>query len=74
MNKDKFNLKIGSLLKEGREKKKMTLSDVSKKSGRAISTISDNERGINDIPFSVVVEYCNIYGLDINELVKKANE
>ena len=60
---------VGERLKEARLKRGFTLKDVSDRTGRGQSSISDNERGLNDIPFSVILEYCDIYGINVNDLV-----
>lgn len=63
-----FYKKLGANLKKEREKKGYTLKVVAEKMGRGVSTVSDNERGITEIPFSVIVEYCNLYGVSVDDI------
>lgn len=66
-----FYERVGSYLRQARLNKGYTYSQVSQLTGRAISTISDNERGVNDIPFSVILQYCDIYDISVDDLPKE---
>lgn len=63
-----FYAKLGANLRSARKNKGLTLVEVSNKMNRGVATISDNERGITEIPFSIIMEYCTIYGVDINDI------
>ena len=63
-----FYVSLGNNLRKARKRKGLTLKDVSKRLNRGVATISDNERGITEIPFSVIMEYCKLYEVNINDI------
>ncbi len=58
---------IGSLLKEIREEKRLTLRTVAEGYGKDNSTISKWETGDNKISAEELVNYVNYLGLDIDQ-------
>lgn len=68
----KYNANLGNLLREARKAKGLTLEQVSEITDRKKSSISDNERGKNSTPILVLFAYCDIYGIDADEVMKKA--
>lgn len=66
-----FYKKLGENLRTARLNKGYTLQQVSSIMKRGVATISDNELGKTEIPFSVIMEYCKVYDVDINEITPK---
>lgn len=67
----KFYEALGANLRRERKKKGYTLKEVADKMGRGVSTVSENERGITEIPFSVIIEYCALYGVSVDDITPK---
>lgn len=67
-----FNKELGKLLKESREAVNLTQEEVAEATGRKKSSISDNERGVNSTPITVLIAYSELYQVDPDELLKSA--
>lgn len=66
-----FYKELGGNLKKARKAKGLTQTQVAKILNKGVATVSDNERGITEIPFSVIIEYCKLYGVDIETITPK---
>lgn len=67
----RFYVKLGANLRKARKRKGLTLTEVATLTNRGVSTVSENERGFTEIPFSVIMEYCKIYEVNIEDITPK---
>lgn len=72
MGKSPIDYAIGRELRRLREHSGMNLDEVSLRVHKAATTISEHERGVISVPLSVFFEYCSVYGVDPDEIVKRA--
>ena len=62
-------LKIGKFISECRKQKKLTQMQLSEKLGITDKAISKWERGIAMPDSSIMLELCDILGINVNELL-----
>lgn len=68
--KKNFYQTVGERLRAARKRKGYTQQEVAVLLGRKKSSVSDNERGLNDIPISIIINYCKLYEIEVEDLVK----
>ena len=63
---------LKSVIKEEREKKKLSLSELARRSGHAVSTLHAIENGKNNNPsYRTVADICAALGLSLDELEQR---
>lgn len=72
MGKSPIDYAIGRELRKLRERSGMNLDELPTRIHKAATTISEHERGVISVPLSVFFDYCEIYGVDAAEIVKRA--
>ena len=63
-----LDMKIGRELKIMRESRGLSLQDVADKVGKSRYTIHGYEKGRNSISASLLIELCELYGYNINDV------
>lgn len=67
-----MNKKIGSLLREEREKRDLSLADVAFRMGYSSrNTVSKIELGTTQITVDQLQKYCDAVGCDMYEILRK---
>lgn len=66
-----FYITLGSLLKEYREKRKMTQSEVAERLGITKAAISNYETGYRVISAKALKDYCKAVGVSVDEVFKR---
>ena len=66
---DDFDVRLGMLLREEREKKGITLQEIADKIGVTKTTVSRWELGTRSMYASSLKDYCKACGIDINEYI-----
>ena len=66
---DDFDVRLGMLLREEREKKGITLQEIADKIGVTKTTVSRWELGTRSMYASSLKDYCKACGIDINEII-----
>lgn len=62
--------KLGNKIKEIRTSNNLTLQEFADSLGyTSLSTINKIEKGVNDIGFTQLIKLCQLYNMDLNELV-----
>lgn len=62
---------LGARLRTKRQEKKLTLNDVSKKSGISLQTIMNIENGKMKYPWTqTLYKICNVLDIELDELLK----
>ena len=67
---DDFDIRLGSILREEREKKGITLQQIADKIGVTKTTVSRWELGTRSMYASSLKDYCKACGIDINEIIR----
>ena len=66
---------LKSVIKEEREKKKLSLSELARRSGHAVSTLHAIESGKNSNPsYRTVADICAALGLSLDELEQRIQD
>lgn len=71
---EKVEIETALIFKKARIDREMSLQDVADLIGKSRYTVRDYEEGRTRIFFSVFLDLCNALGLDVNTVVKKAEE
>lgn len=66
--KDEFNIELGSVLKDIREKKNITQVEVAAKLGFSKMTISHWESGERAMTAKNLAQYCEVLGITIQSV------
>lgn len=66
---DDFDVRLGMLLREEREKKCITLQEIADKIGVTKTTVSRWELGTRSMYASSLKDYCKACDIDINEII-----
>lgn len=74
MNSQNFNNKIGSQIRDAREKKDYSCQQMADFLNCAKSTYNYYERGVYSIPIERLIKLCNYLGLDWVKVVDYANK
>jgi len=67
-----MNVQIGNIIKLARKKNKITLQDLSEKTGMSISYLSLMERGLNDPTLENLNKVCFALNLTLSDLITQA--
>lgn len=68
-NPDK-NFEIGLLLQQARETKHIRQREIAEHTGLSKNHISDVERGLSKASVELLLGYCEVLGMDPNEILK----
>lgn len=68
-NPDK-NFEIGLLLQQARESKHIRQREIAEHTGLSKNHISDVERGLSKASVELLLGYCEVLGMDPNEVLK----
>ena len=71
MNKNEFDVKLGSVLKKHREKLGIYQSDIAKRIGVSTMAVSYWESGKRSMYASHLRDYCHILGLTIDQVFEE---
>ena len=71
MSDKQFDKQIGALLKEAREKAKMTQQEVAERLGITKAAISNYETGYRVISAKALKDYCKAVGVSVDEVFKR---
>lgn len=74
MQHNKYYQFIGEQLRQCRVNKNLSLQDVADRVGLTRMTIANYETARTRIPFDVAKRLCQIYDIDFNDLMVKANQ
>ncbi len=67
-----FYTKLGVELKKQRLNHKLTLVEVSKKINVSPKQVQNYENGVNKMSILILVDLCNLYGIDYVELITRS--
>lgn len=69
---DTYYVKLGQRLREIREKRKMTLMEVSQRLKITHKSLANYEMGERKIPHPTIIKLCMIYDYDLNMLMDES--